>query len=140
MGVLQRELRRYEPTAHVVRNAPNDANRPAMPVAFVRIRGEFTQPGEWVRAGYPAALGGKPDPAELPTDNFGNVRTWRTPLANWIASADNPTTARVMVNRIWQHLFGTPIVATPSDFGRNGARPSNPELLDWLATDFMRNG
>jgi cytochrome c553 len=139
MGVLQRERRRYEPMAHVVRDAPNDSNRPALPVAFVRIRGEFTHPGEWVRAGYPTVLGGSAEPAELPTDQFGNVRVWRTPLANWIASPDNPTTARVMVNRIWQHLFGAPIVATPSDFGRNGARPSNQELLDWLAVRFVEN-
>jgi cytochrome c553 len=139
MGVLQRELRRFEPTAHVVRDAPNDSNRPALPVAFVRIRGEFTNPGEWVRAGYPTVLGGRTEPAELPTDQFGNVRIWRMPLANWIASADNPTTARVIVNRIWQHLFGAPIVATPSDFGRNGAQPSNQALLDWMAVRFVEN-
>ncbi len=139
MGVLQRELRRYEPSAHVVRDTPDDSNRPAIPVAFVRIRGEFSNRGEWVLPGYPTALGGQPDPAELMVDIFGNVRAWRTPLANWIASPDNPTTARVMVNRIWQHLFGAALVATPSDFGRNGAKPSNQELLDWMAVRFVEN-
>jgi cytochrome c553 len=139
MGILQRERRRYDPMAHVVRDAPNDATRPALPVAFVRIKGEFSHPGEWVRAGYPTVLGGSPEPTELPTDTFGNVRIWRMPLADWIASRDNPTTARVMVNRIWQHLFGAAIVATPSDFGRNGARPTNQELLDWLAVRFVEN-
>jgi len=82
----QRELRRYEPSAHVVRDTPDDSNRPAIPVALVRIRGEFSHPVRMGAARYPTALGGQPDPAELMVDVFGNVRAWRTPLANWIAS------------------------------------------------------
>lgn len=64
----------------------------------------------------------------------------RVALANWIASKENPLTARVMVNRIWHHHFGTGIVDTPSDFGKMGTQPTHPELLDWLADEFMKSG
>jgi hypothetical protein len=134
MGVHQRELRRYRPAAHVVRNMPNDSGRAAFPVTFVRLNGEFSRPGEWVKPGFLSAITGNQEPAPLVSDQFGNVRAWRLPLARWIASPDNPFTARVIANRVWQHLMGSPIVGTPSDFGRNGARPTHPELLDYLAT------
>ena len=64
----------------------------------------------------------------------------RIKLAEWIASPNNPLTARVMVNRIWHYIFGTGLVDTPSDFGANGSTPTNPALLDWLADEFMRSG
>ena len=64
----------------------------------------------------------------------------RTALANWIAGADNPLTARVMVNRIWQQHFGKGIVASSSDLGQTGDRPTHPELLDWLALEFVKSG
>ena len=64
----------------------------------------------------------------------------RVALAEWIASPQNPLTARVLVNRLWHYLFGNGIVDTPSDFGANGGRPSHPELLDWLADEFVKSG
>jgi hypothetical protein len=64
----------------------------------------------------------------------------RLALANWIASAQNPLTARVIVNRLWHYHFGSGIVDTPSDFGLNGGRPTHPELLDWLASELIEHG
>ncbi|MCA9189257.1 MAG: DUF1553 domain-containing protein, partial [Planctomycetales bacterium] len=75
---------------------------------------------------------------ELPENASDQER--RLALAKWIASPSNPLTARVIVNRVWHYHFGTGIVATPSDFGRNGAPPSHPELLDYLASQFIANG
>lgn len=76
----------------------------------------------------------------LGMDNETPEQTRRLMLAKWIAAEDNPLTARVIVNRVWHYHFGTGIVSTPSDFGKNGTSPSHPELLDWLALRFMENG
>lgn len=76
--------------------------------------------------------------AEPPTDAKTSWR--RRGFADWVASPENPLTARVMVNRIWQHHFGEGIVRTPSNFGKTGERPTHPELLDWLATEFVQQG
>ncbi len=79
----------------------------------------------------------QPEPEIHPS---GTTLGRRAVLANWIAGANNPLTARVMVNRLWHHHFGKGLVATPSDFGMMGMRPTHPELLDWLASEFVKNG
>jgi hypothetical protein len=97
-------------------------------------RGEPGSPREQVT---PAAIRSLTDLA-LPADAPEHQR--RLALANWIVDTNNPLTARVMVNRLWQFQFGTGIVDTPSDFGANGSPPTHPELLDWLAVEFMESG
>lgn len=104
------------------------------PEATYRLyRGDPLTPREQVA---PAAISSLSDVA-LPADAPEQAR--RLTIARWIADPVNPLTARVMVNRIWQHHFGTGIVATPSDFGKNGVPPSHPQLLDWLAAEFVAN-
>jgi hypothetical protein len=79
-------------------------------------------------------------PTAIPPADGRTTTGRRRALAEWIASKDNPLTARVMVNRIWQYHFGRGLVSTASNFGRLGTQPSHPELLDWLATEFINSG
>jgi hypothetical protein len=97
---------------------------------FVHRRGEYLQPTERVGPGAIEAVA--PFATDLPRNRLG--------LARWIASTDNPLTARVAVNRAWQALFGQGIVRTLGDFGYQGEPPTHPELLDWLAVEFVRRG
>ncbi|MBL8229328.1 MAG: PSD1 domain-containing protein [Bryobacterales bacterium] len=96
------------------------------PHDFIRTRGGFSAKADKVFADVPASLG--PMPAGAPMNRLG--------LAQWLASRDNPLTARVAVNRIWEQYFGRGIVETSEDFGSQGAAPTHPELLDWLAVEF----
>ena len=109
------------------------------PTQFIPVhvlaRGDSAQPGDPVGMRPLGVLLGDDAP------EWGDrVDTPRMALAKWIADPSNPLTARVMVNRIWQNHFGTGIVATANDFGRMGSRPSHPELLDWLANQFVESG
>ena len=97
-------------------------------------RGDPEQPKEPVMPAVLSALGNLMLPKETPEQQRRKV------LADWIARPTHPLTARVMVNRIWQGHFGTGLVPTPSDFGRMGMKPTHPELLDWLAGEFVRSG
>jgi hypothetical protein len=99
------------------------------------FRGDPMQKREEVS---PATLSEFAKRVELPANSPEAAR--RLALAKWIVDPGNRLTARVMVNRIWQHHFGEGIVGTPSDFGRNGFKPTHPELLDWLASEFIERG
>ena len=97
---------------------------------YFLMRGQYDQPGDKVTAQVPASLPGFPD--GTPNDRLG--------FARWLVGPAHPLTARVTVNRFWQQLYGTGIVKTAEDFGSQGAWPSHPELLDWLAVEFMESG
>ncbi len=96
----------------------------------VLVRGVWDKKGDMVKRDVPAAIA--PWPADLTRDRMG--------LAKWLTSKENPLTARVFVNNLWQMFFGAGLVRTPDDFGLQGQRPTHPELLDWLAVDFMESG
>lgn len=103
------------------------AENPQRRDTHILIRGEYNKPGEKVEPGLPSFL--PPMPANTPNDRLG--------LARWLVARENPLTARVNINRVWQLLFGTGLVKTTEDFGSQGEYPSHPELLDWLAVEFM---
>lgn len=104
--------------------------REAAPVLMVR--GDVHRPGPKLDVTWPAVLGREPRDARQPAS--------RKQLADWLTSRDQPLLARVWVNRLWQYHFGRGIVSTPSDFGLAGARPTHPELLDWLASELINSG
>ncbi|MDX2269913.1 MAG: DUF1553 domain-containing protein [Bryobacter sp.] len=112
------------PTVMVMKEKPTPAR------AHILQRGEYNKPGDVVEAGLPSFLPSLP--AGAPNNRLG--------LAQWMTSRENPLTARVTVNRLWQMIFGTGIVKTSEDFGSQGEWPTHPELLDWLASEFMDSG
>jgi hypothetical protein len=121
---LRRELNSLNISTALVMGEQPGIDRP---YDFIRMRGAFLNTAEKVYANVPAAL--PPLPEGSPHNRLG--------LARWLASKDNPLTARVAVNRIWEQYFGRGIVETSEDFGTQGERPVHPELLDWLAMEFM---
>jgi uncharacterized protein DUF1553/uncharacterized protein DUF1549/concanavalin A-like lectin/glucanase superfamily protein/cytochrome c len=104
--------------------------RPTPRDTFVLLRGAYDRPGDKVAPGVPAVL--PPLPADYPNNRLG--------FAKWLVDPSNPLTARVIVNRFWQMYFGVGLVKTVEDFGSQGEWPANLELLDWLATEFIRTG
>lgn len=111
--------------------------KPVPPATSILIRGKARRPGPEVAPGVPAVLS-IAQPAMLPPSDRTSLR--RLSFARWIADSDNPLTARVIVNRVWQHHFGQGLVRTPNDFGVMGDAPEHRELLDWLAHWFMQQG
>lgn len=157
------EMRRYEASAFSVYNGPpvvfdmqrgvprarrkwptqweQSLSRAVIPAVHILLGGSLASPGDAVTPGVLSAAlaGGFNSPSAyntLPDTSSGR----RLALAGWIASEQNPLTARVIVNRVWQMHFGRGIVATSNNFGKMGARPTHPELLDWLATWFVEHG
>ncbi len=116
------DFRHSVPTAAVMQELPTPRD------TFVLTRGQYDQPGEKVTAGVPQSLG-----SARPSGN-------RLDFARWLMSSDNPLTARVSVNRMWQQMFGEGLVRTPNDFGLQGEPPTHPDLLDWLAVEFVHSG
>ncbi|MBZ5677442.1 MAG: DUF1549 and DUF1553 domain-containing protein [Acidobacteriia bacterium] len=109
---------------------------PKAPETYVLRGGNFALKGEEVQPGFLSIL----DPTDAKVTPLPNSTGRRTALAAWLTDPKNPLVARVMVNRIWHYNFGKGIVATPGDFGRMGSRPTHPELLDYLAANFVENG
>jgi hypothetical protein len=134
---LQDELKRFDdkkPAALPVAMGVADGTGPPGRT-FILERGELSNRGEEVQPGFPLVL----TPSGAAPGTSGSTGR-RAALANWIADRDNPLTARVLVNRVWQHHFGRGLVPTPSDFGIRGQPPTHPELLDWLAAEFVDGG
>jgi hypothetical protein len=128
-GELAGKLQQLDTEFPPLSEAPAIAENPHPPATHVLIRGDFRQPGIEVQPGVPAIL--PPLPADSKPD--------RLALARWLVSPDHPLTARVAVNRMWQEFFGRGLVETSENFGVRGDAPSHPELLDWLAVEFMAN-
>ena len=136
-----REYKGAESFAPVACAVTNPIPSEAIPATHVLKGGNVTSPAQKVAPGFLSRV--QPWSAEYFT-NLAKAESTafgrRSLLAQWIASPNNPLTARVLANRVWQHHFGVGLVATPNDFGKNGSRPSHPELLDYLASRLVEGG
>ncbi|MBS1788567.1 MAG: DUF1553 domain-containing protein [Acidobacteria bacterium] len=139
-AVLRQQMHRinlYEPEAIPQALSVADILQP-VPTMNVLKGGNPHRLGAEVQPGVLSAIEGKDFNPEITP--VGKSTGRRLALARWLTKPDHPLTARVMVNRLWHYHFGRGIVATPNDFGRNGQQPTHPELLDWLATEFVARG
>jgi mono/diheme cytochrome c family protein len=154
--IWTRRLERYQPMVQGVYNGPDlvgnlnarslrmpgKTNQDWRPDSRILMGGALLAPGEQVEPGVlsapgiPVSLEAGADPYVISSALTGR----RLALARWIAHPDNPLTARSIVNRVWQHHFGKALAANPNNFGANGGKPTHPELLDWLAADFVEHG
>jgi hypothetical protein len=121
------------------------ADRPEYRQTFMLDKGLYNKPQDEVFAAFPEYLYHSIDSESPPInpstiDDRPSTHLNRLNLANWLVSPENPLTARVTVNRLWQQFFGVGLVKTPEDFGVQGEKPSHPELLDWLAVEFIESG
>jgi hypothetical protein len=123
---LNELLAKLPPISHTPVLLENDTP----PKTYIHVKGDWRDRGAEVQPGTLAVLPPMPSGPEPP----------RLQLAKWLVSAENPLTSRVAVNRLWQEVFGRGIVYTSSDFGTQGDRPTHPELLDWLASEYMQHG
>jgi len=139
---VKQHLKRLKPVAMSLRHSFGPPYEPGVPVTTVKLRGEYDNHGPVVKAGFPSIVTGHNKPAAIRLDPFKRwpTRSRRMALAKWIASRDNPLTARVMMNRLWYRHFGRGIVRTPSDFGKLSGGATHPRLLDWLAGRFVDSG
>lgn len=151
--IWERRLERYQPMAQAVYNGqddwknarklrmPKQINQKWRPANFILAGGSLAAPSQPVQPGVLSAAvltaSGSSDSPWRITDGLSGRRL---ELAQWIASDDNPLTARVIVNRIWQSHFGRGLVKTSNNFGAKGSKPTHPELLDWLTGDFIEHG
>ncbi|MEO1616851.1 MAG: PSD1 and planctomycete cytochrome C domain-containing protein [Planctomycetota bacterium] len=152
--IWNRRLERYQPMVQSVYNGPDpkylNARKLRMPgkvkedvmlVSHILTGGSLEAPGEEVLPGVLSALDVPVDESADDPYVIGNdLQGRRLTLAKWIANPNNPLTTRSIVNRIWQYHFGKPIAGNPNNFGVKGAKPTHPELLDWLASDFVAGG
>jgi Protein of unknown function (DUF1553)/Protein of unknown function (DUF1549) len=136
---LEAELKKFDqlkPREPGYISAMTELGHADAPPTHVLFKGIYDRPLEEVQPGFPALFTDE-TPAIVPTPTSSGRRT---ALANWITNPKNPLTARVFVNRVWDQYFGRGIVETVSDFGKMGTKPSNPELLDYLADSFVKDG
>ncbi|MBK5293928.1 MAG: DUF1553 domain-containing protein, partial [Acidobacteriia bacterium] len=142
LDIYRRRMGRWGTSVLAVNQVLGPPTGPDIVPTHILLRGDYRLKGETVEPGFLSAITGNTKAAELETDRYRQfpTRGWRMTLAKWITSKENPLTARVFVNRLWQYHFGQGIIRTTSDFGKNGDRPSHPELLDWLAVSFMDSG